>query len=109
MAKIYEIVEHTNKEGAANSTNIVCNILEQEHGVNTSKRTVNRRMNDICYWGTGVRRSIDHDSFKSVEYHHKYLERRFANLTAQLTIDGNQRWIPKHPEVFLDESYCHLK
>ncbi|KAG0197188.1 hypothetical protein BGX33_000881, partial [Mortierella sp. NVP41] len=36
------------------------------------------------------------------------LERRLANLTAHLTKDGNQRWIPKHPEVFLDESYCHL-
>ena len=108
MAKIHGIVEQTNKEGAANSTNIVRNRLQQEHGVNISKRTVNRRMNDICYWGTGVRKNINHDSIKNIEYRHKYLERRLANLTTQFTEDGNQRWIPKHPEVFLDESYCHL-
>jgi hypothetical protein len=85
MAKIYEIVAQTNKERAANSTYIVRNVLEQEHGVNLFKRTVNRRMNDICYWGTGVRRNINHDSIKNVEYRHKYLERRLANLTAQPT------------------------
>lgn len=100
MAKIHGIVEQTNKEGAANSTNIVRNRLEQEHGVNVSKRTVNRRMNEICYWGTGVRRNINHDSVKNVEYRHKYLDRRLANLTAQFTKDGKQRWIPKDPEVF---------
>lgn len=106
MAKIHGIFEQTNKEGVANSTNIVRNILELEHGVNISKRTVNRRMGDISYWGMGVRRNINHDSIKNVEYRHMYLERRLANLTAQLTKDCNQRWIPKHPEVFLDESYC---
>jgi len=65
-------------------------------------------MNEICYWGTGVRRNINHDSIKNVEYRRKYLERRLANLTSQFAQDGKQRWIPKHPEVFLDESYCHL-
>jgi hypothetical protein len=108
METIHGIVEKTNKEGAANSTNIIRNRLEQEHGVNISKRTVNRRMNEICYWGTGVRRNINHDSVKNVEYRHKYLERRLANLTAQYTNDGKQRWIPKYPEVFLDESYRRL-
>ncbi|KAG0277510.1 hypothetical protein BGZ95_005848 [Linnemannia exigua] len=101
MARIHGTIEQANKEVAANSTHI-------EHEVNVSKCTVNRRMNGICYWGTGARRNINHNSIKNVEYRHKYLERRLANLTAQFTKDGKQRWIPKHPEVFLDESYCHL-
>jgi len=55
-----------------------------------------------------VRRSINHDYIKNVEYHRKYFERRLANLIAQFTHVGKQRWIPKHPEMFLDESYRHL-
>ncbi|KAF9144313.1 hypothetical protein BG015_000144 [Linnemannia schmuckeri] len=38
-------------------------------------------MEGICYWGTGVRKNIDHDSTKDVAYRHKYLEHRLANLT----------------------------
>ena len=66
MAKIHGVVEKTNTEGAANSTNIIRSRLEQGHGVTISKRTVNRRMNGICYWETDVRRNINHDSIKNV-------------------------------------------
>ncbi|KAF9141909.1 hypothetical protein BG015_001094 [Linnemannia schmuckeri] len=65
-------------------------------------------MNEICYWRTGVRRNIHHDSTKNVQYCHKYLECRLADLTAHLNKDGTQMWILKHPKVFLDESHYHL-
>ncbi|KAF9537219.1 hypothetical protein EC957_008611, partial [Mortierella hygrophila] len=61
-----------------------------------------------CYWGAGTRVNKNHDSEANVKYRHKYLKRRLENLKAELTKNKDEIWIPKHPEVFLDESYCHL-
>ena len=48
----------------------------------------------------GIRRNINHDSDANVEYRHKYVSERLQNL--------NGKCRPIKPEVFLDESYCHL-
>ena len=53
------------------------------------------------YFGQGERRNILHESLNNVAYRCRYLRFRFANL------EGNND-VPNRPEVFLDESYCHL-
>ncbi|UZO29622.1 uncharacterized protein OCT59_023086 [Rhizophagus irregularis] len=49
----------------------------------------------------GERRNILHESPNNVAYRCRYLRFRFANLEGKNDV-------PRHPEVFLDESYCHL-
>ncbi|KAF9924149.1 hypothetical protein BGZ65_008491 [Modicella reniformis] len=44
-----------------------------------------------------------HDSPQNVAFRLSYLQQRLKNL---VEIDG--RLVPEYPEVFLDESYCHL-
>ena len=53
------------------------------------------------YYGRGERRNILHESPENVAFRNCYLRRRFENLQG-----GNK--VPTKPEVFLDESYCHL-
>ncbi|KAF9115316.1 hypothetical protein BGW39_003083, partial [Mortierella sp. 14UC] len=109
MAVIHAMVEETNKKGAANSLNIIRNRLQQEHNIKVSKRTVNRVIHKLnCYWGTGVRRNILHSTPQNIAYCMKYLERRLSNLEPHINKKDEQIWILKFPEVFLDESYCHL-
>uniref|UniRef100_U9U7A7 Uncharacterized protein n=1 Tax=Rhizophagus irregularis (strain DAOM 181602 / DAOM 197198 / MUCL 43194) TaxID=747089 RepID=U9U7A7_RHIID len=47
------------------------------------------------------RRNILHESPNNVAFRCRYLRFRFANLEGQNDV-------PHRPEVFLDESYCHL-
>lgn len=49
-----------------------------------------------------------HSTPQNIAYRNSYLERRLPNLTPHVTKTGEHIWIPKFPEVFLDESYCHL-
>ncbi|CAB4413551.1 unnamed protein product [Rhizophagus irregularis] len=53
------------------------------------------------YFGQGDCRNILHESPNNVAYRCRYLCFHFANLE-----DNND--VPRHPEVFLDESYCYL-
>ncbi|GES82306.1 hypothetical protein H257_11777 [Rhizophagus clarus] len=53
------------------------------------------------YYGQGEQRNILHESPNNVAFRCRYLHFRFANL------EGNNN-VPCCPEVFLDESYCHL-
>jgi hypothetical protein len=53
------------------------------------------------YYEQGERRNILHELPNNVAFCCRYLRFRFANLK------GNND-VPCHPEVFLDESYCHL-
>ncbi|KAF9303478.1 hypothetical protein BGZ91_009101, partial [Linnemannia elongata] len=102
---VLDILKKTNEEGVLNSAVVVRNRLKEDYGVEVSKRTVNRIMKELgCYWGRGTRQHILHDSSANIAYRHKYLQRRFANLDKNVELG----WVPKYPEVFLDESYCHL-
>jgi hypothetical protein len=53
------------------------------------------------YYGKGERRNILHESTQVTAYRSKYLKNRMENLMG--TND-----VPNRPEIFLDESYCHL-
>jgi hypothetical protein len=105
---ILQVIEEINKEGSASSIQEVKRRLFEQHKVVYSKRTLNRRMVDLgCFWGAGTRINKNHDSEANVEYRHMYIERRMDNLLNILK--GDKKFtVPRHPEVFLDESYCHL-
>jgi len=97
------IVDDANKRGIPTSAARLENEL-REKGIQVSARTITRYLRAEGYhWGKGTRQHVNHDAPGNVRYRQWYLQQRLANLTE---IDG--QIVPRHPEVFLDESYCHL-
>ncbi|KAG0302070.1 hypothetical protein BGZ99_003207, partial [Dissophora globulifera] len=103
--QITTIVAESNKLGIPNSAGYVANELRESHGVKTSTRSVSRYMKENLdmYYGKGIRQNMMHDAPVNVNYRYEYLKGRLDNLEM---VDG--KLVPKLPEVFLDESYCHL-
>src|SRR6185295_8931448 len=73
-----------------------------EHGHIISKWQLLRLLHFLgYYYGRGEHRNILHEAPANVAFRERYLRKRFENL------QGNNS-VPIKPEVFLDESYCHL-
>lgn len=73
-----------------------------EKGYEFSKWKLLRVLHQLgFYYGQGERRNILHESPNNVAFRSRYLRFRFANLEGKNDV-------PHLPEVFLDESYCHL-
>ncbi|GES77743.1 hypothetical protein H257_11777 [Rhizophagus clarus] len=90
-----------NKKAEQLSTPILQQFLF-EHGYELSKWKLLRVLHYLGYYfGQGKCRNILHESPNNVAFRYRYLRFRFANL------EGNNE-VPSRPEVFLDESYCHL-
>ncbi|CAB4383076.1 unnamed protein product [Rhizophagus irregularis] len=90
-----------NKKAEQLSTVILRQYL-LEQGYNFSKWKLLRVLHRLGYYfGQGERRNILHESPNNVAYRCRYLRFRFANLEGKNDV-------PRRPEVFLDESYCHL-
>jgi len=91
----------SNKKAEQLNTPILRQFLS-ENGYELSKWTLLRVLHRLGYYfGQGECRNILHESPNNVAYRCRYLRFRFANL------EGNND-VPRRPEVFLDESYCHL-
>ncbi|KAF9581117.1 hypothetical protein BGW38_001985 [Lunasporangiospora selenospora] len=102
--KLMDIVTKSNSLGQPNSSTRIANTLKEDYGISRSRRSIRRDLHKLgFYWGKGVRRHLYHDSPQNVAYRFEYLKRRFENLVKE---EG--KWRPTVPEVFLDESYCHL-
>ena len=68
-----------------------------------STSTVNRRLHALeVQFGTGQRRHHLYQSPGNVAYRYQYARARLENITRMNSP------LPKIPEVFLDESYCHV-
>ncbi|KAF9359650.1 hypothetical protein BGX26_011804 [Mortierella sp. AD094] len=94
----------TNKHGIPNSSGLIANELRQEHNINRSARLVRRDLIKLgMFWGKGIRQNVLHDAPQNVAYQLQYLRKRLANLRVV-----NGQFVSIVPEVFLDESYCHL-
>ena len=90
-----------NKKAEQLNTPILRQFLS-EYGHELSKWRLLRILHHLGYYfGQGEHRDILHESPNNVAYRCRYLRFRFANL------EGNND-VPRRPEVFLDESYCHL-
>jgi transposase len=90
-----------NKKAEQLNTPILRQFLS-EHGYELSKWKLLRVLHCLGYYfGQGERRNLLHESPNNVAFRCRYLRFRFANL------EGNND-VPSRPEVFLDESYCHL-
>jgi transposase len=73
-----------------------------EHGHTFSKWKIIRILHRLgYYYGRGERRNILHEAPNNVAFRCCYIRHRMANL------EGKNN-VPRRPEVFLDESYCHL-
>ena len=90
-----------NKTAEQLSTPVLCQFLS-EQGYTFSKWQLLRLLHHLgYYYGQGERRNLLHESPNNIAFRCRYLRFRFANL------EGKNN-IPRRPEVFLDESYCHL-
>lgn len=98
--QVREIILASNMGGTPmNSALLVVELAKL--GTVVTTRTLQRQLKALGYhYGRGNRRNILHDSEANIDYRNVYLEKRLANL--------NANGLPKLPEVFLDESYCHL-
>ncbi|KAI8599264.1 hypothetical protein EDD21DRAFT_380294 [Dissophora ornata] len=103
--KIVTIIAESNKLGIPNSAGYVANKLREVHGINKSVSTITRYLKKELdmYYGKGIRQNMMHDAPANVDYRYNYLKERLGNLEM---VDG--KYVPKFPEVFLDESCCHL-
>lgn len=98
---IRSLVKTANLTGAPLSTQILREKLS-EHGHVLSKGQLLRMLHFLgFYYGRGERRNILHEAPANVAFRGRYLCKRFANLQGRNDV-------PTRPEVFLDESYCHL-
>ena len=98
---IRDLVMSANSAGLPLSTPVLRQKLEEE-GHKFSKWQLLRILHVLGYfYGHGERRNILHESAENVAFRGRYLRWRFSNL------QGNNS-VPVIPEVFLDESYCHL-
>lgn len=100
LLEVREFVAKSNAEGTAATTNAVKDHLEgSEYGGSLSTIRRNLKLMEFKY-GKGNRLNILHDTSANVQYRKTYLNKRVSSL--------NTRGFPIRPEVFLDESYCHL-
>jgi hypothetical protein len=97
------IVDYAIKQEVPTSAGRIGNEL-REKGIEKSVRTITRHLHAEGYfWGKGTRQHVMHDAPANVMYRQRYLQQRFENL-----IEVDRKIVPAYPEVFLDESYCHL-
>jgi len=100
-AVIRSLVQAANRSGTPLATTTMRQQLA-EHGHTLSKWQLLRVLHFLGYfYGHGERRNILYEAPANVAFRGRYLCKRFENLR------GN-RDLPSKPEVFLDESYCHL-
>jgi transposase len=100
VQEIQKIVNHSNAIGRPLSLQKIRSELNKE-SIDISKETLRRQLIKIgLYYGKGERRNILHETVQNVAFRARYLRHRMANLNA------NQ--LPQLPEIFLDESYCHV-
>src|SRR5262245_9836995 len=98
---IRNLVKTVNTSGLPLATPILCQKLA-EHGHKISKWQLLRLLHFLgFYYSRGEHRNILHEVPANVAFREHYLCKRFDNL------QGNNN-VPIKPEVFLDESYCHL-
>ena len=98
---IRSFIMSANTSGTPLSTQILRKKLA-ENGYKLSKWQLLRVLHMLgYYYGRGERRNILHESPTNVAFRNRYLQYRFKNL------QGKNK-VPIRPEVFLDESYCHL-
>ncbi|KAI8365039.1 hypothetical protein EDC96DRAFT_593506 [Choanephora cucurbitarum] len=98
---VKDIVENNNKEGRQNTVKSIGNRLHEIRGFGISKASLLKDLHSIgLKYKTGDRKNIMHDSINNIAYRHMYVCNRLEN------INGRDQLI--RPEVFLNESYCHV-
>jgi len=95
-AIIRDTISDGNKNGFPVTSKLIANTIN-EKGFPLSSRTVRRYCKKMGFrYGKGDRYNILHEKTSVVEYRMKYLERRFANLNANMLLI---KFV-----IFLDES-----
>jgi transposase len=98
---IEEIILYNNESGKINTVKRTMKMLEDSYQI---KVLYNILLRDIHILGfkyeKGIRRTILHDSSTNMLYRELYVNQRLANI--------NDKFNPNQPELFLDESYCHI-
>lgn len=100
-SSVEELVHKNNKEGAPNTVSRLLGTLKDRYSTEVCYSTLLRHLKDLGFrYEKGERRNILHEAATNVMYRQLYVNKRLDNLT--------HKGIPRRPEVFLDESYCHV-
>ncbi|KAG1439640.1 hypothetical protein G6F56_012227 [Rhizopus delemar] len=98
---VEEIILYNNEKGQINTVRRTMKMLEESYHMKVSYSILLRDMHALGFkYQKGIRRNILHNSYSNMLYGEFYVKERLAN------IDG--KFNPNCPEVFLDESYCHV-
>jgi hypothetical protein len=77
-------------------------MLEDDGETSVSETTLRRTFKAIgLYYGKGNKQNVLHNTKGVVDQRNEYVRRRLENINEKTNL-------PIRPEVFLDESYCHL-
>jgi transposase len=97
---LHEFVRSANNKGRPLSIPKIRVALRRK-GVFYTRETLRRHLHSLGYhFGIGERRNILHETNANIAFRGRYLRYRLLNL--------NRNQLPTRPEVFLDESYCHV-
>lgn len=98
---IREFVLTKNKAGIPVHSKLILQELARKKNLELNERTLRNYLQHIgLHYGKGNKKNILHDSQQVIDYRNIYIKHRLNNL--------NSNGLPIIPEVFLDESYCHL-
>jgi transposase len=98
---VEEIILNNNKAGKINTVMRTLKVLKESQYIKVSYSALLRDIHQLGFkYQKGIRRNILHDAPTNIMYRQVYLNNRLANLNG---VDN-----PIMPEVFLDESYCHV-
>ena len=101
ISAVKELVDKNNKEGRVSTVRSLSAALEEQRNIVVSYDVLLKDLHTMkLTYKKGERRNILHDSPANIEYRYRYSNERLKNQ------NGNKQ--PIQPEVFLDESYCHL-
>jgi transposase len=97
---VEEIILYNNEQGQINTVRRAIKNLEESYHIKVSYSVLLKDMHRLGFkYEKGIR-NILHDAQTNIQYRGVYVKERLANI--------NGKFNPDCPEVFLDESYCHV-
>lgn len=98
---VEDILLYNNEHGEISTVKRTMAVLEQAYHIKVSYSVLLRDIHALRFkYQKGTRINILHDAQTNVMYRGVYVKERLANI--------NGKFNPDQPEVFLDESYCHV-
>ncbi|KAI8385792.1 hypothetical protein BD560DRAFT_473075 [Blakeslea trispora] len=101
ISAVKEIVRENSKDKRPNTIKTISMTLKIKMGLDITRSTLMRDLHSMgLNYRTGDRKNVQHDFDANTKYRYLYVNQRLLNI--------NSNGCLERPEVFLDESYCHV-